>query len=73
MSSQPRELYRIENLHPPGHPVTAAILTATLKETDVRTRQVDSGSDTNNNNKKLQWGCHPVAVVILHVYKLQYF
>jgi len=24
----------------------------------------------NNNNKKLQLGCHPVAVVILHLYKI---
>jgi len=50
LSSRPRELYLIENLHPPGHPVTAAILRATIKETAVRTRQVDSGSDTYNNN-----------------------
>jgi len=26
--------------------------------------------DNNNNNNKLQLGCHPVAVVILHVYKI---
>jgi len=27
----------------------------------------------NNNNNKLQLGCHPVAVVILHVYKIWNF
>jgi len=27
-------------------------------------------NNNNNNNNKLQLGCHPVAVVILHVYKL---
>jgi len=26
-------------------------------------------NNNNNNNNKLQLGCHPVAVVILHVYK----
>jgi len=31
--------------------------------------QVSSKSDNNNNNK-LQLGCHPVAVVILPVYKI---
>jgi hypothetical protein len=28
----------------------------------------DDGDDNNNN--VLQLGCHPVAVVILHVYKI---
>jgi len=27
-------------------------------------------NNNNNNNNKLQFGCHPVAVVILHVYKI---
>jgi len=26
-------------------------------------------NNNNNNNNKPQLGCHPVAVVILHVYK----
>ena len=26
--------------------------------------------NNNNNNNKLQLGCHPVAVVILHVYRI---
>ena len=26
--------------------------------------------NNNNNNNKLQLGCYPVAVVILHVYKI---
>ena len=30
----------------------------------------NSNSNNNNNNNKLQLGCHPVAVVILHVYKI---
>ena len=28
-----------------------------------------NNNNNNNNNNKLQLGCHPVAVVILHVYK----
>jgi hypothetical protein len=28
-----------------------------------------SGNNNNNNNNNLQLGCHPVAVVILYVYK----
>jgi len=27
-------------------------------------------NNNNNNNNKLQLGCHPVAVVILQVYKI---
>jgi len=27
-------------------------------------------NNNNNNNNELQLGCHPVAVVILHVYKI---
>ena len=27
-------------------------------------------NNNNNNNNKLQLGCHPVAVIILHVYKI---
>jgi len=30
----------------------------------------DDDNDNNNNNNKLQLGCHPVAVVILRVYKI---
>ena len=26
-------------------------------------------TNNNNNNNKLKLGCHPMAVVILHVYK----
>jgi len=29
----------------------------------------DDDNNNNNNNNKLQFGCHPVAVVILHVNK----
>ena len=29
-----------------------------------------TSNNNNNNNNKLQLGCHPVAVVILHVYKI---
>jgi len=28
-------------------------------------------NNNNNNNNRLQLGCHPVAVVILHVNKTQ--
>ena len=28
-------------------------------------------NNNNNNNNKLQMGCHPVAVIILHVYKIR--
>jgi len=28
-------------------------------------------NNNNNNNNKLQLGCHPVAVVILHVHKYE--
>jgi len=31
---------------------------------------VNININNNNNNNKLQLGCHPVTVVILHVYKL---
>jgi len=27
-------------------------------------------NNNNNNNNLLQLGCHPMAVVILHVYKI---
>jgi len=30
----------------------------------------DDNDDNNNNNNLLQLGCHPVAVVILHVHKI---
>ena len=30
----------------------------------------DDNNNNNNNNNKLQLGCHPAAVVILHVYKI---
>ena len=30
----------------------------------------DDDDDDDNNNNKPQLGCHPVAVVILHVYKI---
>ena len=30
----------------------------------------DDDDDDDNNNNKLQFGYHPVAVVILHVYKI---
>ena len=30
----------------------------------------DDDDDYYDNNNKLQLGCHPVAVVILHVYKI---
>ena len=29
-----------------------------------------NNNNNNNNNNKLQLGCHPVAVVTLHVYKI---
>ena len=28
----------------------------------------DNNNNNNNNNNKLQMGCHPVAMVILHVF-----
>ena len=30
----------------------------------------DDDNNNNNNNNKLQLGCHPVAEVILHVYRI---
>ena len=30
----------------------------------------DDDGNNNNNNNLLQLGCYPVAVVILHVYKI---
>jgi hypothetical protein len=30
----------------------------------------DDDDNNNNSNSKLQLRCHPVAVVILHVYKI---
>jgi len=30
----------------------------------------DDDDNDDNNNNKLQFGCHPVAAVILHVYKI---
>jgi len=39
-----------------------------------RSRNLDNNNNNNNNNNKnncqLQLGCHPVVVVILHVYKI---
>jgi len=32
--------------------------------------EFNNNNNNNNNNNKLQLGCHPVAVVILHVYKI---
>ena len=29
----------------------------------------DDDNNNNNNNNKLQMGCHPVAVIIMHVHK----
>jgi len=29
-----------------------------------------SSLNNNNNNNSMQLGCHPLAVVILHVYKI---
>jgi len=34
-----------------------------------RTKDLEYNNNNNNNNNKLQLGCNPVAVVILHVYK----
>jgi hypothetical protein len=31
----------------------------------------NNAHNNNNNTTKLQLGCHPVAVVILHVYKYE--
>jgi len=40
------------------------ILTSALDDDD------DNNNNINNNIYLLQLGCHPVAVVILHVYKI---
>jgi len=38
----------------------------------IRIHKDDNNDDDNNNNiYLLQLGCHPVAVVILHVYKIR--
>ena len=34
-------------------------------------QQTNNNNNNNNNNNKLQLGCHPVAVVILHVNKIR--
>jgi len=31
----------------------------------------NNNNNNNNNNNKLQMGCHPVAVVIMHVHKYE--
>ena len=31
----------------------------------------NNNNNNNNNNNKLQLGCHPVAVVIIHVHKYE--
>ena len=31
----------------------------------------DNNNNNNNNNNKQQMGCHPVAVVIMHVHKYE--
>jgi hypothetical protein len=31
----------------------------------------DDNNNNNNNSNKLQLGCHPAAVVILHVHKYE--
>ena len=36
----------------------------------VQQKGVNIKKFNNNNNNKLQLGCHPVAAVILHVYKI---
>ena len=41
----------------------------TLHKGDDEDDDDDDDDDNNNNNSKLQLGCYPVAVVILHVYK----
>jgi len=33
--------------------------------------RINNNNNNNNNNNKLQLGCHPVAVVILHVHKYE--
>jgi len=30
----------------------------------------NNNNNNNNNNNLLQLGCHPITVVILHVYKI---
>jgi len=40
------------------------------KETFIVEDYLKLYNNNNNNNNKLQLGCHPVAVVILHVYKI---
>jgi len=34
-------------------------------------KSVAFNNNNNNNNNKLQLGCHPAAVVILHVHKCE--
>ena len=31
----------------------------------------NNNNNNNNNNNKLQMGCHPVAVIIMHVHKYE--
>ena len=41
------------------------------KPTAVATTCIEGNNNNNNNNNNyMQLGCHPVAVVILHVYKI---
>ena len=57
------------NVHLGGHVVTTenwSFNTSLLKHT-LHLRL--SYFNNNNNNNKQQLGCHPVAVVILHVHK----
>ena len=42
----------------------------TLHKGDKNEDDDDDDDDNNNNNNKLSPSCHPVAVIILHVYKI---
>jgi len=39
------------------------------KHLSLRLQRPENNNNNNNNNNKLQLGCHPMAVVILHVNK----
>jgi hypothetical protein len=41
-----------------------------ISQLKLRSEKFDDDDDNNNNNK-LQMGCRPVAVVIMHVYKYE--
>ena len=41
-----------------------------MSTTTTTTTTTTNNNNNNNNNNKLQLVCHPVAVVILHVYKI---